>query len=240
MKRLAQSRLKQRLTSLAMRAALAGGAAVLALCTPGCFAPFLPLALQGTEMVAKMIGIGAEAGTMVKHGDDKNPDETELYQETELDDSDFDADSAKNPANVNKCNGMVLITPAIIEFRPDHEGPPQWRELGLGGSPDAPRWTVLADASGDTGKARDIAPGGWAPATNLDHMDFKPPLRLTSSFGAPTYVAYAPDVSLAPVEHDELTSLLLDFGPVVGTFKYNGRVFRYSTLKKLPCFPVPQ
>jgi hypothetical protein len=33
---------------------------------------------------------------------------------------------------------------------------------------------------------------------------------------------------------------VLDFGPVAGTFHYKERIYKYSTLKELPCFPVPQ
>jgi hypothetical protein len=190
-------------------------------------------------MIGNMVGIGAEAGTMVKHGDDQNPEETEVYEQTALDDSDFDASSAKKPANAAKCNELELITPAIVEFRTDRDGVTQWRELGLGGSADSPRWTVMAEAAGTT--AKDIAPtSGWSPASNLSHMEFSPPLETSPAPGSTTYLAYAPAASLSGVERDELASLMLDFGPAAGTFKFNGRVFKYSTLKNLPCFPVPQ
>jgi hypothetical protein len=213
--------------------------AALGVFASGCFAPFIPLAIQGVGMVAKMVGVGAEAGTMVKHGDDQNPEETEVYEQTALDESDFDASSAKKPANAAKCNALELITPAIVEFRTDREGATQWRELGLGGSADSPRWTVMAEAAGTT--AKDVAPtSGWSAASNLSHMEFSPPLETSASPGYATYLAYAPAASLNGVERDELASLMLDFGPATGTFKYNGRVFKYSTLKKLPCFPVPQ
>jgi hypothetical protein len=232
--------LKRRLNFILSRGALSILIAAIALCQSGCFAPFIPLAVQGVGMLGKMIGVGAEAGTMVKHGNDKNPEETEVYDQTKFDNSDFDSSSSNNPANAAKCNGLELITPAIIEFRHDRDGVSQWRELGLGGTGNAPRWTVVAEATGAAANAKDIAPGGWSPATNLEHMEFKPPLKTSTEPGYTTFLAYAPDVSLAEVERDELASLTLDFGPIVGTFKYNGRVFRYSTLNKLPCFPVPQ
>ena len=124
--------------------------AALGVFASGCFAPFIPLAIQGVGMLGKMVGVGAEAGTMVKHGDDQNPEETEVYEQTALDDSDFDASSAKKPANAVKCNALELITPAIVEFHNDRNGATQWRELGLGGSADSPRWTVMAEAAGTT------------------------------------------------------------------------------------------
>ena len=234
---------KRRLNFIWPRAALAMVMTAIAVSGSGCFAPFIPLAIQGVGMLGKAIGVGAEAGTMVKHGNDANPEETEVYEQTKLADSDFDAGRSNDPNNATKCNGIELITPAIIEFRPDRNGVTQWRELGLGGTGHAPHWTVVADATeatGVTADAKDLAPGGWAPATNLERMEFKPPPKISTKPGLSTFLAYAPDVALADVERDELASLVLDFGPVAGTFKYNERVFRYSTLSKLPCFPVPQ
>jgi hypothetical protein len=177
---------------------------------------------------------------MVKHGNDQDPEETELMDQTKFDESDFASTSYKNPANAGRCNELQLFTPAIIEFRTDRTGTTQWRELGLGGSAEAPRWTVLAEATSDAAKAKDIAPGGWAPANNLEHMEFSPPLKTSPASGSGSFLAYAPAVALAVVERDELASLVLDFGPVMGTFKYNDRIFKYATLKHLPCFPVPE
>jgi hypothetical protein len=230
--------LMRRLNFIVSRVALLIVTTALALFASGCFAPFIPLALDGVQMAGKLISGTAEASAGVKHSEDENPQETEVMDQTKFDDSDFDSSSSQNPNNAARCNELVLVTPAIIEFRTNRTGTAQWRELGLGGSPDAPRWTVLAQATGAA--AKDVAPGGWAPANNLDHMDFKPPLKTSPAPGYGSFLAYAPAVTLAPVERDELASLALDFGPVLGTFNYNNRVFKYSTLEKLPCFPVPQ
>jgi hypothetical protein len=226
-----------RLNFALTRGALWTAMAVLALGVTGCFAPFIPMAVEGAGLVGKAIGDSVEAGTMVKHGNDQDPEETEVMDQTAFDESDFSSTSAKNPKNADKCNELELVTPAIIEFRNDHNGVPQWRELGLGGSADAPRWVELAALYGSTAN-KDVAPGGWAPANNLDHMDFTPPLKTSPGFGDSTFMAFAPALALASVERDELTSLILDFGPVVGTFRYNDRVFKYATLDQLPCFPV--
>ncbi|HEX3409137.1 MAG TPA: hypothetical protein VHS07_02600, partial [Candidatus Binataceae bacterium] len=146
--------LKNRFNFICSRGALSLLMTAIAISLTGCFAPFIPLAVQGVGMLGKMVGIGAEAGTMVKHGNDPHPEETEVYEQTKFDNSDFDSTSANNPANATKCNGIVMISPAIIEFRPDQNGITQWRELGLGGTGNAPRWTVVADAGGATGKVR--------------------------------------------------------------------------------------
>jgi len=227
--------LRPHLKFILSRAALCLCMATLAVSTAGCMAASLaPLALQALGMLGNAVGETAQAGTMIKHGNDKNPDETEVYEETAFDNSDFDSTSSKNPANANKCNELELITPSIIEFRTDRTGSTQWRELGLGGSANSPRWTVVAAA------AKDTPPGGWSPASNLGHMDFNPPLKTSSTPGDDSFLAYAPASSITAIERDQLTSLVLDFGPAAGTFQYNGRIYKYATLTKLPCFPVPQ
>jgi hypothetical protein len=229
-----------RLNFIVSLGALSAAMVTLVLTATGCFAPLIPLAIQGAGMAVQMVGVTAQAGTMVKHGQDPNADETENNEETAFDDSDFDSSSSKNAANEGKCNELELITPSIIEFRTDHEGVTQWRELGLGGSPDSPRWTVVAEATAAVEKAKDLAPGGWAPASNLGHMDFNPPLKTSVVPGYTIFLAYAPESSLIAIERDQLASLNLDFGPVAGTFEYNERIFKYATLKMLPCFPVAQ
>lgn len=227
--------LKSHLKFIRSRAALGLCMVTLAVSTGGCMAASLaPLALQALGMVGNAVGETAAAGTMVKHGNDKNPDETEVYEETSFDNSDFDSSSSKNSANASKCNELELVTPSIIQFRTDQTGSIQWRELGLGGSADSPRWTVVAAA------AKDTPAGGWSPASNLGHMDFNPPLKTSSTPGDDSFLAYAPANSLTGIERDQLASLVLDFGPAAGTFQYNGRIYKYATLAKLPCFPVPQ
>jgi hypothetical protein len=182
------------------------------------------------------VGMTFKAGELLAHGKDKSPEESET-----LDDSTFDAseyDQKKSGDGQGKCNELVLITPAIIEFRTDPAGSAIWRELGLGGSPDAPRWAVVAAA--DSATAKDVAPGGWSPANNLSHMNFTPPLKTDAKPGGESFMAYAPAESYTAPERDQLASLVLDFGPVAGTFQYKDRIYKYATLKELPCFPVPQ
>jgi hypothetical protein len=199
----------------------------------GCLAASLaPMAIQG-------LGFGVEAaGTMVAHGGDKSADESDLDDETSFSDSDFERAKSSNRNQENKCNELVLITPAIIQFRTARAGSSEWRELGLGGSADAPRWTVVA--ASDTPTAKDLASGGWSPANNLGHMNFTPPFKTSLTPGDESYLAYAPALSYSASERDQLASLVLDFGPVVGTFDYKGRRYKYATVKELPCFPVPE
>jgi len=222
--------LKSRLNYLLSRAALFLGMGILATALSGCAAAALaPLALQAVGMTFK-------AGEMLAHGKDKNSDEADTLDDSTFDESEYDPKKSRDAQG--KCNELVLITPAIIEFRTDPAGSTIWRELSLGGSPDAPRWAAVAAA--DSATAKDVAPGGWSPANNLGHMNFTPPLKTEAKPGDESFLAYAPAESYTAPERDQLASLVLDFGPVAGTFQYKDRTYKYATLKELPCFPVPQ
>jgi hypothetical protein len=222
--------LKSRLSFMLSRVAICLCIGTLAAALSGCAAAALaPLALQA-------LGFGIKTGTMLAHSNDKNPDETETLDDSTFDGSEYDQKKSRDAQG--KCNELVLITPSIIEFRTDQTGSTIWRELGLGGSPDAPRWAVVAAA--DSATAKDVAPGGWSPANNLSHMNFTPPLKTDPKPGNQSFLAYAPAESYTAPERDQLASLVLDFGPVAGTFQYKDRIYKYSTLKELPCFPVPQ
>ncbi len=221
-----------RLRFILSRGALALLMGAFAVSASGCLAALAPLAMQA-------LGMGVQAGTLMAHNGNKDAQETEAEDNSSFGDTAFDQDKNKNgTSQESKCNEMILVTPAIIQFRSVQTGAIEWRELGLGGSTDAPRWTLVAAADSPT--ANDAATGGWSPANNLNHMDFTPPLQAPAKPGDNTFMAYAPAASYTAAERDELASLVLDFGPVVGTFDYKGRQYKYSTLKELPCFPVPQ
>ena len=223
--------LKSRLHFTLARTAFGLCLAMFAATSSGCAAAALaPLALQA-------IGLTFKAGEMIAHGKDQNPDESEALDDSTFDGSEYDPKKSKDAQG--KCNELVLITPAIIEFRTVPDGSTNWRELGLGGSPDAPRWAVVEAADTSTA-ARDVAAGGWSPANNLSHMNFTPPLKTDAKPGDESFLAYAPAESCTAPERDQLASLVLDFGPVAGTFQYKDRIYKYSTLKELPCFPVAQ
>jgi hypothetical protein len=222
--------LKLRLKLLLVRTVLLASLGVLAIALSGCAAAALaPLALQA-------VGLTFKAGEIMAHGKDKNTEEEDTLDDSTFDGTEFDRKKSNDAQG--KCNELVLITPAIIEFRTDPDGSTIWRELGLGGSPDAPRWAVVASA--DTTTVKDVAPGGWSPANNLSHMNFTPPLKTDAKPGDESFLAYAPAESYTAPERDQLASLVLDFGPVAGTFQYKDRTYKYSTLKELPCFPVPR
>jgi len=81
---------------------------------------------------------------------------------------------------------------------------------------------------------------GWVPAGNFVRLDFQPPLQPALTPGSVTYVAYAPADARDPTEEGQLKALNLAFGPESGSFRSNGRVYRYSAVHQLPCLPPPQ
>ena len=128
-----------------MRFILSRGALTLlmgafAVSASGCLAALAPLAMQA-------LGMGVQAGTLMAHNGNKDAQETEAEDNSSFGDTAFDQDKNKNgTSQESKCNEMILVTPAIIQFRSVQTGAIEWRELGLGGSTDAPRWTLVAAA----------------------------------------------------------------------------------------------
>jgi hypothetical protein len=84
-----------------------------------------------------------------------------------------------------------------------------------------------------------MPPGGHR-AGNFIKMDFQPPLQHALTPDSVTYVAYAPAEARDDTEQEKLNTLNLAFGPEFGSFHWNGRVYRYSDVHKLPCHPPPQ
>ncbi|MGH8011026.1 MAG: hypothetical protein ACREQ4_00840 [Candidatus Binataceae bacterium] len=129
------------------------------------------------------------------------------------------------------CNGLLLQTPLVIQFRPAAGGSLEWRELALGGSPDKPLWAPATEEHGTHSQ--------WAAATNIAKMDFQPPLEGMLDPEAPNYIAYAPVENGGAQQDEALITLVVDFGPAVGTFSWNGRIYQYSVVHQLPCYPAP-
>ena len=131
----------------------------------------------------------------------------------------------------DRCNELELEVPGTIELQTAEDGPTSWRELQLGGSSDAPYWRPVAEAGADQ--------AGWIPVRNLSTMTFQPPLAGSLKRGKPNYLAYAPANPQTTAEQDQLVALTMDFGEGRGSFTWNGRVYQYTLVNKLPCFPGP-
>ncbi|HJU10736.1 MAG TPA: hypothetical protein VJ728_07660, partial [Candidatus Binataceae bacterium] len=130
-----------------------------------------------------------------------------------------------------RCDELELEIPGTIEFRVADDNPTAWRQLQLGGSTDAPQWQAVAGQQSD--------PAGWRPLSNLQTMRFAPPLEQALRGGKPNYLAYAPAEPRTSLERDQLVALVADFGVGLGTFQWNGRVYQYTLVNRLPCFPGP-
>jgi hypothetical protein len=127
-----------------------------------------------------------------------------------------------------RCDDLEESTPTVIELRRTNaDAVPRWRELQIDNATGNPHW---APAIGVDGAA-------WRPAENLRSMNFIPPLTLPSAANTSTYLGYAPSEPQSLAEQSELTGLITNFGAAAGTLQWNGRVYQYSTSKKLPCFP---
>jgi hypothetical protein len=122
--------------------------------------------------------------------------------------------------------------PALVELRTDKTGTTRYRALRLGGTDVDPQWVPMPDQHADA--------TGWVKAGNFTKMDFQPPLQPALTPESVTYVAYAPGDARDAAEQGQLNALNLAFGPDFGSFRWNGRVYRYSAVHKLPCLPPPK
>jgi hypothetical protein len=124
-----------------------------------------------------------------------------------------------------QCNELLLTAPPVIQLKGETNGSTSWRQLHLSGSPDKPEWAVTL--------------GGWHQLANLEQLDFSPPLPNAFEVGQPMFMPYAPAESQNSVEEDRLRSLTTNFGTPVGNFDWNGRIYDYVLVDRLPCFAVP-
>jgi hypothetical protein len=122
--------------------------------------------------------------------------------------------------------------PLLVELRTDKAGTTRYRDLRLGGTEVDPQWVPMPNQHADA--------TGWAQAGNFIKMDFQPPLQRVLTPGSVIYIAYASADARDDTEQEKLNTLNLAFGPESGTFHWNGRVYRYSAVHKLPCLPPPQ
>jgi hypothetical protein len=121
--------------------------------------------------------------------------------------------------------------PLLVELRTDKAGVTRYRDLGLGGTEVDPQWVPVPNQHADA--------TGWIQAGNFVKLDFQPPLQDALIPGSVTYVAYAPADARDTTEQGQLKTLNSAFGPASGTFRSNGRVYRYSAMHQLPCHAPP-
>lgn len=120
----------------------------------------------------------------------------------------------------------------LVEFRTDKNDVSRYRNLRLGSSEVDPQWVPTRDAKADA--------SGWVQTRNFTTMGFQPPLERALAPDSVTFVAYAPADPRDDAEQSQLHVLDSVFGPEIGTFRWEGRVFRYSAIHNLPCGPPSQ
>jgi hypothetical protein len=148
----------------------------------------------------------------------------------------FNGENSQTMKEANVCDDLgseySSKIPSLVELRTDKAGTTRYRDLRLGGSEIDPQWVPMPNQRTDA--------TGWAQAGNFIKMDFQPPLQHALTPGSVTYVAYAPADARDETEKGQLNTFTLAFAPESGTFHWNGRVYRYSAVHKLPCHPPPQ
>jgi hypothetical protein len=122
--------------------------------------------------------------------------------------------------------------PSVVELQTDKAGITRYRTLILAGTEVEPQWVPTPDPHGNA--------SGWAQAGNFLKMDFQPPLQNVLKSDSVIYLVYAPTEARSPTEQAQLSTMDRAFGPDFGSFRWNGRVYRYSTTQKLPCTPPPK
>lgn len=196
-----------------MRIALGALAIILGIGSSGCWLAALqlaPAALEAAGTVASDAVQLASGAAIARHSKKVGDDPADQEE---------------------RCDELEIEVPGVIEFRTTEiASAPEWRELQLGGSMDAPHWEPLFE--------QDAAPGGWHRASNLAAMKFAPPIDGALKPGMENYLAYAPVNPQTSVEQDQLVAMTIDFGAGIGTFQWKGRSYQYSLVNELPCFPA--
>jgi hypothetical protein len=148
----------------------------------------------------------------------------------------FNGENSQTMQEANACEDLSAEysskIPLLVELRTDKAGTTCYRDLRLGGTEVDPQWVPIPNPHADA--------TGWLQAGHFTKMDFQPPLQPALTPGSSTYVAYAPADARDETEQGQLNTLNAAFAPESGTFHWNGRVYRYSALHKLPCHPPPQ
>jgi hypothetical protein len=131
----------------------------------------------------------------------------------------------------NLASQFAAEVPSLVELRTDKAGNSRYRDIRLAGTEVDPQWVPMPNPHADA--------TGWVHAGNFTKMEFEPPLQPALTPGSVTYVAYAPADARNATEQGQLKALDSAFGPASGSFRWNGRVYRYAAVHKLPCLPPP-
>lgn len=124
------------------------------------------------------------------------------------------------------CDDLKTSAPLVIELKTAASGPLNFRLLSLvTPKKKTPYWEPRSE---------------WQPGNKLAQIEFNPPLANVLPRGPGSYIVYAPSESSDQHEQNELESLMAAFGGDLGTFRSDGRLYDYTIVPRLPCFPAPR
>jgi hypothetical protein len=141
----------------------------------------------------------------------------------------------RHEAQRERCNQVLKAPPGVEEVKLAAGNTIWSREIRIEESGAHPQWVVYVDKHSNAEKG-----GGWRPQPSIARLQFAPALDGILSEDDPRFLAYAPMVPERPWESEQMMSIAEDFGSQVGTFKWRGRIYSYTLVKKLPCFPGPE
>jgi hypothetical protein len=132
-----------------------------------------------------------------------------------------------------RCDQLLRTPPGIEEVRLAADHTIWSREIRLDPSGAHPQWLVHRDHNSNA--------EGWHPQIDIARLQFDPPLdEFLSKDEDPRFLAYAAMVPEKPRESEQMTSIAANFGSQTGRFKWRDRIYSYTVVKKLPCFPGPE
>lgn len=129
-----------------------------------------------------------------------------------------------------RCTQLLNSPPGVEEVEQDASGAIESREFRLDTSNGHPVWAVY--------RARGSSPDGWHSQRKLFGLHFNPPLEAGVPAGKPRYLVYAVNIAEDQQDAEKMISVAEDFAPQVGTFQWDGRIYNYTLVKELPCFPT--
>ncbi|HEY6393971.1 MAG TPA: hypothetical protein VIX12_01065 [Candidatus Binataceae bacterium] len=130
----------------------------------------------------------------------------------------------------DRCDQLARVTPGVEEVQELKDGSietRQWRLVVVNG---APQWALSPSKAGRA--------DGWEPKPGIAKLNFNPPLPSLLSANKPVFLSYAPSQSSSITDSELMTSVSETFGPNSGMFQWRGRVYGFTLVGKLPCFPV--
>jgi hypothetical protein len=128
-----------------------------------------------------------------------------------------------------RCDQLVQSPPYVAEVRAERDGTLVLRQWAIETSEGEQHWSVVG------GKDADGA--GWR-SESIASANFDPPLAKMLSARGRNYLISVPAETLNIGDSDRQISAVGAFGASAGSYQWNGRRYRYTIAKSLPCFAI--